>query len=108
MNLKIHLKKVKGRFYMSLGCKGYKSNHTLNEALAKWIQKDEGCVTFTDEKTENSVYKVNVRKEDDHYVMDLFDIQSGELQVSQEQCPKIFQDYDIVPEFYINYSPEWL
>ena len=58
--------------------------------------------------SEYSVHKVKVRKEDDHYVMDLFDIHSGELQVSQEQCPKIFQDYDIVPEIYINYSPEWL
>lgn len=107
MNLKIHLKKVKGRFYMSLGCKGYKSNHTFNEALSKWIKGDEGCVTFTDERTEDSVYKVNVRKQDDYYIMDLFDVNSGELQVSQEQCSKIFQDYDIAQEFYINYNPKW-
>lgn len=38
----------------------------------------------------------------------IMDILKRELQVSQEQCPKIFQDYDIAPEFYINYSPEWL
>lgn len=107
MNLKIHLKKVKGRFYMSLGCKGYKSNLSFNAALSKWIKGNEGYVTFTDEKTEHSVYKVNVRKKEDYYVMDLFDVESGELQVSQEQCPKIFQDYNIAPEFYINYSPEW-
>lgn len=108
MNLKIHLKKVKGRFYMSLGCKGYKSNFSFNEALSKWIQKDEGCVTFTDNKTDDSVYKVKVRKVEDYYMMDLYDIDSGELQVSQEQCPKIFEDYNLPQEFYINYNSEWL
>lgn len=107
MNLKIHIKKVKGRYYMSLGCKGYKSNHNLNAALEKWIKKDEGIITFTDTQTTDSVYRAEVVKKSDCWDLNLYDLQTNELVVSQEQCPKILEDYDICSDFYINYNSEW-
>lgn len=104
---KIYLKIVKGRWYISLGCKGYKSTHALNEALSKLIGKNSAIVTFTTEKTELSVYRATVRKDEKLYILELHNINTDEIEMSIKQCPKIFNDFDIGSEFYINYSPQW-
>lgn len=107
MYLKIYLKIVQGRWYISLGKKGYKSTYELDEALSEWIEGSEAIVTFTSEKTSESVRKVVIRWENDKPTMDLYDPNSRELLRSIKQCPKIFLDYVISNEFYINYNPQW-
>lgn len=92
---------------MSLGCKGYKSNSSLNKALEKWIEGNEGIITFTDYQTVDSVYRATVDVKDNCWNLNLYNIDSGELEVSQEQCPKILEDYKLCSEFYINYNKEW-
>lgn len=104
MDLKIHLKVVKGRWYISLGKKGYKSTYELNAALSEWIRGDEANVSFTTDKTDKSVLKVVIRQEDKWFSMDVYDPNSGEFIRSVKQCPKIFSDYMIENEFYINYD----
>ena len=44
---------------------------------------------------------VIVRRE---YILELHDLDTDELKMSIEQCPKIFNDFDIGSEFYINYN----
>lgn len=107
MDHRIHLKKVKGRYYISLGSKGYKSTYDLDKALSEWVGKDSAVITFTLSPTEHTVRKVRMRIEDDAPVMDLYDPKSEELFRSVKQCPKMFNDYSMEKEFYINYSPEW-
>lgn len=104
---KIYLKIVRGRWYISLGCKGYKSTHALNETLSKLIGKNSATVTFTNEKTELSVYRATVKKDEELYILELHNINTDEIEMSIKQCPKIFNDFDIGSEFYINYSPQW-
>lgn len=106
MKYKIYLKVVKGRWYISLGCKGYKSTFALNKALSKLIQGESAEVTFTSDRTEDSVYKAQVVRKDDLYILELHDLDTNELEMSIEQCPKIFNDFDIGSEFYINYNPD--
>lgn len=105
MKYKIYLKVVKGRWYISLGCKGYKSTFALNKALSTLIQGESAEVTFTSERTESSVYRAVVSKKDDLYILELHDLDTGKLEMSIEQCPKIFNDFNIGSEFYINYNP---
>ena len=105
MKYKIYLKVVKGRWYISLGCKGYKSTFALNKALSKLIQGESAEVTFTSDKTTDSVYKAQVVRKDDLYILELHDLDTNELEMSIEQCPKIFNDFDISSAFYINYNP---
>lgn len=104
---KIYLKIVKGRWYISLGCKGYKSTYELNKALSKLIGKNSAIVTFTTEKTELSVYRATVRKDEKLYILELHNINTDEMEMSIKQCPKIFNDFNIDSEFYINYNPQW-
>jgi len=105
MKYKIYLKVVKGRWYISLECKGYKSTFALNKALSTLIQGESAEVTFTSERTESSVYRAVVSKKDDLYILELHDLDTGKLEMSIEQCPKIFNDFNIGSEFYINYNP---
>lgn len=107
MNHKIYLKVVRGRWYISLGTKGYKSTFELDKALSEWVTKDSATITFTSEKTPDSVRRVVIRYEDGKPIMDFYDPNSNELLKSVKQCPKIFVDYVIDKEFYINYNPEW-
>lgn len=104
MKHKIYLKVVKGRWYISLGCKGYKSTFALNKALSTLIQKESAEVTFTSERTEFSVFKAVAVKKDDSYILELYNLDTNELEMSIKQCPKIFNDFDIGSEFYINYN----
>ena len=105
MKHKIYLKVVKGRWYISLGCKGYKSTYALNRALSTLIHGESAEVTFTSDRTENSAYKAVVTRKDNLYILELHDLDTDELKMSIEQCPKIFNDFDIGSEFYINYKP---
>lgn len=105
MKYKIYLKVVKGRWYISLGCKGYKSTFALNRALSTLIRGESAEVTFTSERTENSAYRATVAKKDDLYILELHDLDTDKLEMSIEQCPKIFNDFNIGSEFYINYNP---
>ena len=38
-------------------------------------------------------------------ILELCDLDTNELKMSIEQCPKIFNDFDIDSKFYINYNP---
>lgn len=105
MKYKIYLKVVKGRWYISLGCKGYKSTFALNKALSTLIQGESAEVIFTSDRTESSVYRAVVTKKNDLYILELHDLDTNKLEMSIEQCPKIFNDFNIGSEFYINYSP---
>lgn len=107
MNHKIYLKVVKGRWYISLGVKGYKSTFDLDKALSEWLKKDSAVITFTSGRTADSVRRVVIRYEENKPVMDFYDPDSGELLRSVRECPKMFTDYIIDKEFYINYNPEW-
>lgn len=106
MKYKIYLKVVKGRWYISLGYKGYKSTFALNEALSTLIRGDSAEVTFTSNRTENSAYKAQVVKKDDLCILELHNLDTDKLEMSIEQCPKIFNDFNIGSEFYINYNPD--
>lgn len=107
MKYKIYLKVVKGRWYISLGCKGYKSTFALNKALSTLTKKESVEVTFTSERTESSIYRATVRKDEKLYILELHNINTDKLEMSIEQCPKIFNDFNIGSEFYINYNPQW-
>ena len=37
-------------------------------------------------------------------ILELCDLDTNEFKMSIEQCPKIFNDFDISSEFYINYN----
>lgn len=105
MKYKIYLKVVKGRWYISLGCKGYKSTYALNRALFTLVRGKSTEVTFTSDRTENSAYKAVVTRKDGLYILELHDLDTDELKMSIEQCPKMFNDFNIGPEFYISYKP---
>lgn len=107
MNHKIYLKVVKGRWYISLGKKGYKSTFALDEALSEWIHNSSATITFTSEKTLDTVLKVIMRTESEKPVMDIYNPETNQLIKSISQCPRIFSDYAIDNEFFINYNPEW-
>lgn len=105
MKYKIYLKVVKGRWYISLGCKGYKSTYALNRALSTLIHGESAEATLTSDRTENSTYKAVVTRKDDLHFLELHDLDTDELKMSIEQCSKMFNDFDIGSEFYINYKP---
>lgn len=107
MNLKLYLRKVNGRFYMSLGNKGYKANVLFNNFLTEQFPSGRGIVTFTDQQTEDSIFKTRVYNNGDSFTMDFFDVNDQKLERQVKQCPSMFRDYDIPSEFYINYNPEW-
>ena len=79
--------------------------NALNRALSTLIRGESAEVTFTSDRTENSAYKAVVTRKDDLYILELHDLDTDELKMSIEQCPKIFNDFDIGSEFYINYKP---
>ena len=37
-------------------------------------------------------------------ILELHDLDTNELKMSIDHCPKIFNDFDIGSEFYINYN----
>ena len=39
--------------------------------------------------------------------MDIYNPETNQLIKSISQCPRIFSDYAIDNEFFINYNPEW-
>ena len=82
MKHKIYLKVVKGRWYISLGCKGYKSTYALNRALSTLIHGESAEVTFTSDRTENSAYKAVVTRKDDLYILELHNLDTDELKMS--------------------------
>ena len=79
--------------------------NALNRALSTLIHGESAEVTFTFDRTENSAYKAVVIRKDDLYILELHDLDTDELKMYIEQCPKIFNDFDIGSEFYINYKP---
>lgn len=104
MELKIHLKKIKGKWYASSGPKGYKVFLNFGDQLSEWLKKSEADVVFSQTKNENTVFLCKIRKEGNNYVIDFYDTNTQELVTSEEQCPKIFNDFSIDSEFYLNYK----
>lgn len=101
--LKLHLKLIKGRWYVSSGAKGYKTFPKFNEILNSWIKGSEAEVLFTSEKLDSSVMKCMLRRNDKgNIVTDFYDIESDNLITSEEQCPKMFSDFEIDSSFYLS------
>lgn len=107
MNFKVHLRRVKGSFYVSFGSKGYTTTTEFNEYLSELFKEGRGVVTFTDNQTDDSIFKVCVHDKRDFFIMDFYSVETNDLVKSIKQRPRAFREHDISPEFYINYNPEW-
>ena len=92
--LNLLLKKVGGRWFGSTGKKGYRFYKSFDSILSSWISDSEA-----------SIYRIEVKKKPGsrNYTMDFFDVNTGDLKYSEDQCPSIIEDFSIDSEFYLNY-----
>lgn len=103
--LNLLLKKVGGRWFGSTGKKGYRFYKSFDSTLSNWISDSEVNVSFSRERTPQSIYRIEMKKKPDSrdYIMNFFDVNTGDLKYSEEQCPNLFKDFSIDSEFYLNY-----
>lgn len=103
--LNLLLKKVGGRWFGSTGKKGYRFYKSFDSILSSWISDSEASISFSSEKTPQSIYRIEIKKKPGsrNYTMDFFDVNTGDLKYSEDQCPSIIEDFSIDSEFYLNY-----
>lgn len=109
MDLKIDFTLVKGRWYMALKTKGYKSAKVLNDLINSFLPDvTHFVVTFTDTQTNDTILRAVISDKVDTkykscYTMSLYRL-DGSLVSSHEECLKLVKDFALPPEFYINYN----
>lgn len=106
MDYKIHFRKLKGKWFLSVGTKGYGTTTSLNKVLSElFSEKTSASAIFTSTKDANSNFKLTLEKEKDgYYTTNLYDVNTGELVNSCKHCPHLIDDFNIESEFYANYD----
>lgn len=107
MEYKVHFKKVKGKWFLAIGTKGYAPTASLNKGLSElFSEKTSASAIFTSIKDSTSNFKLTLEKEENgNYIANLYATDTGDLVKSFEHCPHLIDDFNLESEFYINYNP---
>lgn len=96
MKIKVNLRRLNKRWYMSVGTKGYACTGSFEKFLN---EVEPSCVYISDVPSDDPLYTVEVIPTDEDMIT-LF--KCGDNTHEIKQCPKMFKDLDLPTKFYIN------